>query len=189
MAGLNPAPITRAPAQAPQRPAAQSGRRTGKGRVAEIDETEQPKKSKKKLIIVLVVVALLGVVFLKEKSKFIKPHYSLAHPAPNGQVYALPTSSPITVTTANGDLVQTGVALQLTTVANTKELTEDEPALENAVISVLGSDTYSQLLSPAGRAQARQEILQRIQQVLGTVDGSPQVTKVFFTGSFVLQQQ
>jgi flagellar basal body-associated protein FliL len=145
------------------------------------------KPKKKKLPLIIGAVVVLALIGFKEKGLFLKPHYAPGHPAPDGLVYPLPTTSPITVTTADGKLVQTGIALQLTTVANTKELTKDEPAIENAVISVLGSDTYAQLLSPSGRAAAQQAMLRQIQQILGPVDGSPQVVQVLFTGSFVLQ--
>jgi flagellar basal body-associated protein FliL len=146
---------------------------------------KEPKKSKKKLVIgVVVVLALVG---FKEKGMFIKPHYSASHPAPNGQVYALPTSSPFTVTTSDGHLVQTNVALQLTTVASTKKLTSDEPAIEAVVVNVLGGSTYPDLLSSAGRTAAAGQILKGIQSVLGPVDGSVQLSQVFFTGTFVLQ--
>lgn len=144
-----------------------------------------PKKSKKKLVIGLVaVVALVG---FKEKGLFIKPHYTASHPAPNGQIYELPTSSPFTVTTSDGHLVQTNVALQLTTVASTKKLTSDEPAMEAVVVDVLGESTYPDLLSSAGRTAAAGEILKGIQTVLGPVDGSVQLSAVYFTGTFVLQ--
>ena len=166
-------------------PAGKKGKKNKKGKEVAADGTEQPKKKKTKLIIgVVVVLALVG---LKEKGMFIKPHYSAAHPAPAGMIYPLPTTSPFTVTTADGHMVQTNVALQLTTAANQKKLATDEPAIENAVIQVLGSDTYSTLLSPAGRTQAQQAILARVQAILGPSEGSPQVTQVLFTGTFVLQ--
>jgi flagellar basal body-associated protein FliL len=145
-----------------------------------------PKKKKKtKLIIgLLVVVALVG---FKEKGLFLKPHYLPGHPAPAGAIYPLPTTNPFTVTTADGHTVQTDVAFQLTTVANTKELAKDEPAFEAIVVSVLGGMTYAQLLPASGRAAAEAAILKQVQALLGPVDGSPQVTQVMFTGTFVLQ--
>ena len=167
-------------------PAGKKGKKSKKGKDVAADGTEQPKKKKKTKLIIGVVV-VLALVGLKEKGMFIKPHYSAAHPAPAGPVYPLPTASPFTVTTADGHMVQTNVALQLTTAANQKKLGTDEPAIENAVIQVLGSDTYSTLLSPAGRAQAQQEILSKVQAILGPSEGSPQVTQVLFTGTFVLQ--
>lgn len=172
------------PQQAPA-PAQPAGKgKKGKKGAAEGGE-EQPKKKKTKLIIGLVVVLALG--FYMEKGKFIKPHYSAAHPPAAGVVYPLPTTSPFTVSTADGHMVQTSVALQLTVAASTKTIGKDEPAIENAVIQVLGSDTYQQLLSPAGRTAAQQQILVKVQKILGKVDGGQQVTGVLFTGTFVLQ--
>lgn len=166
-------------------PVAAAGKTAKKGKGDAADGDAPPKKKKTKLIIGLVVV--LALVGFKEKGMFIKPHYTAAHPAPNGTVYPLPTTNPFTVTTADGHTVQTDVALELTTVASTKTLTADEPAIEAIVVSVLGSMTYAELLPPSGRQAAAAAILTRIQQLLGPVDGSPQVTKVLFTGTFVLQ--
>jgi len=151
------------------------------------DADAKPKKSTKKLKIVLGVVVLLALVGFKEKGVLLKPHYTPGHPAPNGVIYPLTNTAPFTVTTVNDQLVQTDVALQLTTVANAKKLAEDEPAIESDVISVLGSMTSTELLPPSGREQAAQAILAEVQKLLGPVDGSPQVSAVYFTGSFVIQ--
>lgn len=155
----------------------------GKG---DATDGEAPKKkSKVKLFVILFVV--LAAVGFKEKGLFIKPHYTAAHPAPAGAIYPLANTSPFTVTTEDGHTVETNVALQLTTVASTKVLAKDEPAIESIVINVLGSMTYGQLLPESGRQTAAAAILQQVQKLLGPVDGSPQVTGVMFTGSFVLQ--
>jgi len=175
------------PTASPVQAAAGRGKAVkGKGTTTDTaDGDAPPKKKKTKLIIgLLVVVALIG---FKEKGMFIKPHYAPGHPAPAGAIYPLPTTNPFTVTTADGHTVQTDVAFQLTTVANAKTLAKDEPAFEAIVVSVLGSMTYAQLLPPSGRAAAAAAILQRVQALLGPVDGSPQVTQVMFTGTFVLQ--
>jgi len=156
-----------------------------KGKKGAAGGDAKPKKKKLPMIIGLVLV--LALVGLKEKGMFIKPHYLPGHPAPDGAIYPLPNTSPFTVTTADDHLVQTNVALQLTTVANTKKLATEEPAIESTVISVLGSFTSTTLIQPAGRTEAAAEILTAVQKLLGPVDGSPQVVKVYFTGSFVVQ--
>jgi flagellar basal body-associated protein FliL len=193
MTMTSPAPVPQGPRSLPGGRQTPGGTRGTSGAPARggtkgKGEDGSTKPKKKKLPLLIGAVVLLALIGFKEKGLVLKPHYQPGHPAPDGVVYPLPTTSPITVTTADGDLVQTGIALQLTTVANSKELTKDEPAIENAVISVLGSDTYAQLLSPSGRAAAQQAMLARIQQILGPVDGSPQVVQVLFTGSFVLQK-
>jgi len=172
------------PVATPTPGAPASGKDT-KGKKAAPAGDAKPKKKKLPMIIGLVV--LLALVGLKEKGMFIKPHYAPGHPAPDGAVYTLANTSPFTVTTADNHLVQTNVALQLTTVANTKKLATEEPAIENAVITVLGASTSTELIQPAGRAEAAGEILSAVQKLLGPVDGSPQVVKVYFTGSFVVQ--
>lgn len=151
-------------------------------------ESDAPEvKSKKKLKIIVGVVVLLALVAFKEKGMLLHAHYSAGRPAPNGAIYPLTNTTPFTVTTVNDQLVQTDVALQLTTVANTKKLEADEPAIESDVISVLGSMTSTELLPPSGRTEAARAILVEVQKLLGSVDGSPQVTEVYFTGSFVIQ--
>lgn len=154
----------------------------GKG---DADDEAPKKKGKGKLVIGLVLV--LALVGFKEKGMFIKPHYTAAHPAPNGEIYPLANTSPFTITTEDGHTVETNVALQLTSVASAKTLAKDEPAIESIVIQVFGSMSYGQLLPPSGRATAQAAILQQVQKLLGPVDGSPQVSQVLFTGSFVLQ--
>lgn len=175
LGGRSTGPVAAEPAAA--------GKGKGKGDAA--DGEEPKKKGKSKLIIGLVVV--LALVGFKEKSMFIKPHYTAAHPAPNGTIYPLANTSPFTITTEDGHTVETNVALQLTSVASAKTLAKEEPAIEAIVINVFGGMTYGQLLPPSGRATAQAAILQQVQKLLGPVDGSPQVTQVLFTGSFVLQ--
>jgi flagellar FliL protein len=176
---LAPQPVPAAPADTGKK-----GKKGKKGK-GEAADGEAPKKSKKKLFIILgVVIALIG---FKEKSMFIKPHYTAAHPAPAGVIYPLANTSPFTVTTEDGHTVETDVALQCTTVASAKTLAKDEPAIENIVVAVFGGMTYGQLLPETGRQTAAAAILQQVQKLLPPVDGSPQVTGVLFTGSFVLQ--
>lgn len=174
-----------APASDPRQAPSQPPRRSPTTSLLAPPATTKPKS--KKLKIIVGVMVLLVLVGFKEKGMIFKPHYTTGHPAPNGVIYPLTNTAPFTVTTVNDQLVQTDVALQLTTVADTKELTGDEPAIESDVISVLGSMTSTELLPPSGRTAAAQAILADVQKLLGPVDGSPQVTKVYFTGSFVIQ--
>lgn len=183
MPNSGPAP-TLAPRPAAAEPAPASSKKGAKGK-GDAEGEEAPKKSKAKLFIILFVV--LALVGFKEKSLFIKPHYTTAHPAPAGAIYPLANTSPFTITTTDGHTVETNVALQLTSVASAKKLAKDEPAIENIVITVLGNMTYGELLPESGRQTAAAQILQEIQKLLGPVEGSPQVTQVLFTGSFVLQ--
>ncbi len=163
---------------APAGRTATKGAKGGKGGAA----GEEPKKSKKKLVIILVVVVLL--VGFVGKSKFLKPHFKPGQAVPLG---VIDTLDQLTVNLSDGHMAQATIALQLTTVANTKKITTDIPRFEDAAISVLGAQTYPGLLAPGGRDAVKAAILQRCQQITGVVDGAAQqIVAVYFTG-FVLQ--
>lgn len=151
-----------------------------KGKAAGGDDT--PKKSKKKLVIVAVVV-LLAVGYVA-KGKLLKAHYKPGQPVPLGTIDTL---DQLTVNLSDGHMAQATIALQLTTVANQKEITADMPRFEDAAITVLGAETYPSLLTTAGKTAVKTEILHRCQQIVGTVDGAAQqIVAVYFTG-FVVQ--
>ncbi len=159
----------------------------GKGRAAKAAKAkgakgEGPKKSKKKLVIIAVVL-LLAVGYVA-KGKLMKPHYQPGQPVPLGTIDTL---SQLTVNLADGHMAQATIALQLTTVANQKEITADQPRFEDAIITILGAQSYPTLLTTAGKTAVKAAILQRCQQIVGTVDGAAQqIAAVYFTG-FVMQ--
>ena len=138
------------------------------------------KKSKKKLIIILVVLLLVG---FEAKSMLLKPHYKPGQPVPLGAIIPL---DQLTVNMSDGHLVQASISLQMTAVAS-KSTANDVPRYDDAAITVLGSETYDQLLAPGGRAEAKAEILALCQKISPPVDGAAQeVSAVYFT-SFVVQ--
>jgi len=142
---------------------------------------DKPKKKKlPKLIVVLVV--LLGGAYVA-KGMLIKPHYKPGQIAPNGQVQTL---DQLTVNLSDGHLVQATIVLQLTTVAATKTLNDDQPQFDDAAISVIGEQTYAGLLAPGGRDALKVQLLQRFQKIAGKAYGSQEVSAVYFTG-FVIQ--
>jgi len=145
--------------------------------------TAAPAKKGKKLRLLAVAVVVLGAGGFVAKGKFLKPHYRPGQVAPNGQVDTL---DQLTVNLADGHLVQATIALQLTTVANAKAIAADQPRFEDAAISVLGAQTYAGLIASGGRDAVKATLLQRFQQITGPVDGSPQVSAVYYTG-FVIQ--
>ena len=57
------------------------------------------------------------------------------------------------------------------------ELASQNPRIRDAMIMLLSSKSYNDLSSQAGKLQLKNEILDRINQVLG----APKVTRVFFT--------
>ncbi|MGH9088504.1 MAG: flagellar basal body-associated FliL family protein, partial [Acidimicrobiales bacterium] len=134
-------------------------------------------------LILVAVLLLLGAGYMV-KGRSHKVVYKPGQPVPAGKVSSLGT---LTVNTSDGHLVQVGIDLQLTKVAESKTISTDQPQLRNAAIADLGDQTYTGLLAPTGRSALQQQLLASFQQVLGPVDGAaPQVSAVYFT-SFVLQ--
>ena len=144
-------------------------------------EEEKPKKKKLPKII-MVLVVLLGGAYVA-KGMLIKPHFKHGQIAPNGQVQTL---DQLTVNLSDGHLVQTTIVLQLTTVASTKTLTDEQPEFDDAAISVIGGQTYAGLLAPGGRDAMKTALLQKFQTIAGKQFGSEEISAVYFTG-FVIQ--
>lgn len=141
---------------------------------------KEGKRSKKKLIIVVVVLLVGGFV---AKSILLKPYYKPGQPVPLGLILPL---DQLTVNMADGHLVQASISLQLTKVAS-KALSNDVPRFDDAAITVLGAQTYDELLAPGGRQAVKAQILALCQKIAPRVDGyAQQVTSVYFT-SFVVQ--
>lgn len=179
-AGARPAP--RGPVGLAGQP---GGTEKAAGPAAATDaEAGGKKKGKKKLVLVLVALLVLGGAGYMMKGRSHKVVYKPGQPVPAGKVSSLGT---LTVNTSDGHLVQVGIDLQLTAVAQSKTVSGDQPQLRNAAIADLGSQTYSGLLAPTGRSSLQQQLLASFQHVLGPVDGAaPQVSAVYFT-SFILQ--
>lgn len=147
-------------------------------------EESTKKGSKKKLIIIgaVVLVLVLGLYMVKGRSHHVV--YKAGEPVPAGKVVSIGT---ITANTADGHLVQAGMDLQLTIVANPKTEAADAPQFTNAAIGDLANWTYAQLLTASGRTGLQKQLLTSFQKILGTTDGAAeQVSAVYFT-SFILQ--
>lgn len=147
--------------------------------------TAEPAKKKSKLPIIIAIVVVLAVGGYVAKGKFLKPHYSLKHPAPLGVIDDL-GGGQLTVNLSDGHLVQVSLAIQLTSVADQKKIDSEVPIFQDATISVLGAQTYSSLLAPGGRQAVKQQLLERFQQIAGNADGVAQITAVYYT-SFIIQ--
>jgi flagellar basal body-associated protein FliL len=167
----------------PAAPAAGAGAKAKK-------KAKKPKATGKKRLVKPVgglVFAFLAFHMLEPK--FVKPHYSTTHPAPNGAIIELATSggsASITTNLSDGHLAQLSISLQMSSVASSKTEVKNEDALMGDTIAIIGTKNYNQLLAPSGRAQLRSQLLSAYQQVLGQTEGAQQVTGVYFT-SFVLQ--
>ena len=144
------------------------------------DNEDAPKKSKKKLIIIVVVLLLVA---FEAKGMLLKPHYKPGQTVPAGAILPL---DQLTVNMSDGHLVQASISLQLTKLA-AKTTSTDVPRFDDVAITVLGAQTYDQLLAPGGREYVKAEILKLCQKIAPQVDGAAeQVSAVYFT-SFVVQ--
>jgi flagellar basal body-associated protein FliL len=157
---------------------------------AEGKKAKKPKATGKKRLVKPIgglVFALL--VFHVVSPKFIKPHYDAAHPVPNGSIIELGTvggTTQITTNLSDGHLAQISISLQMTKVGSSKTEGKLEDELMGDTISIIGAETYDELLPQSGRAALANQLLATYQRVLPPVDGAPEVSGVYFT-SFVLQ--
>ncbi len=150
-------------------------------KAAEGDSGEKAKKKKpiKPIIMVLVLLLVAHVVM----GKVIKPHYRPGAKVPAGAIVDLGS---ITTNLADGHLAQVAVSMQTTVAASSKQVDKLTPELIGSTVSVLGGETYAELLPAAGRAALRRDLLRIFQHELGPNEGAQQVSAVYFT-SFVLQ--
>ncbi len=142
-----------------------------------------PKKSKKKLFMILGVLVLL-IGGYEAKSILLAPHYAPGQKVPDGKIVPL---DQITVNTTNDHYVQLNISLQLTVVANSSTITADMPRFDDAVISVIGSETSTQLLAPGGKDAAKAAILKKVQKIAGTTAGAAQQVSAVYYTNIVIQ--
>lgn len=142
-------------------------------------DAASPRRPRRRLLVVLaLVVAVLasGAVYGR----------GLLHRGPvpvrPAAIVVLPS---MTLNLADGHLLQVTTALQTSTVTDQARLAARQPRLLDATLSTLGADTYTELLTPAGRASAKAALLAAFSQVLGSRPG-PQLLAVYFT-QFVMQ--
>lgn len=144
---------------------------------------QKGKRGRKLLAVAALVLLIAGAGFFVEKKLMVHPKLNPKDPPP-GALVSLPQ---LTLNLADGSDLQVQLALRLSTVANTKEITTDQPLFANAEISVFGSETYASLLTPQGKAAAKAALLARFQAIALPVQKVPQVITVYFT-QFVMQQ-
>lgn len=163
-------------------PSKAKGKAPAKGSSPPEEEGKKKGGKKKLIIVVAVVVLLLGVYMVKFRKH--TPVYKAGQPVPNGKVVSIGT---ITANTSDGHLVQAGIDLQLTVVADTKQEATDAPQFTNAAIGDLANWTYAQLLTNTGRSGLQKQLLTSFQKILGPTDGAAEeISAVYFT-SFILQ--
>ena len=137
------------------------------------EDTATPKSRKKMLTLGLAAVLAVAVAFAGYRM-FLGPASAQAAPEA-GAVVAL---EPITVNLADGHYLKVGVALQAT--ADAEEEVDGSRALD-AAIDQFSNMKVAQLSTPAGRRQAKQALVKRLDTAY-----EGHVMDVYFT-EFVMQ--
>ncbi|MDL2313421.1 flagellar basal body-associated FliL family protein [Desulfovibrio sp. OttesenSCG-928-C14] len=169
--------------------------------MAQDDEVPQKKKkSKAKWIILIFLILMLGGGYFVAKSmglldKFLPGSDAATQgeqAAQSGTVITTPTSAQRTASfpyflvnlsdPAGNRYVRMTLEVEVISPEVIKELEIQNPRIRDAMIMLLSSKRFSDVSSQAGKLQLKNEILDRINQVLG----GPKVSRVFFT-EFVVQ--
>lgn len=163
---------------------AEAGAEEGKGK---------HKKGKGNLVpAVVVAVGLLGAAFMMKGGGGGKAAAAVAAAGTSGttsttidakSLAQVAKLDDITLNLADGHYLKLGLALQLGKKATVTDYTTGGAAARalDLAISLLGNDSYGQLMQPAGRAQAEGELEKAI---VGAYGG--QVEDIYFT-DFVMQ--
>lgn len=166
----------------------------GKGKRKDKDKSKDKAEGKsgggrKKLVLVAVLLLVVaGVGYMK----FVRKPPPVGKPQA-GRIVQLPTQ---TLNLSDGHLLQVGVAVQLTTVADPAVLSSVQPRLENIVLSKLAPFTYHQLLTSKGRSAAQHRVSVAIVKLVDSTaatsakpklqPGETEAMSAFFT-TFLMQ--
>jgi flagellar FliL protein len=138
-----------------------------------------PKKNggKKKLIIVVVVLALGGGAYFTlgmKKKPLPKTGDPMAAPATAKTLAQIAKLEDITLNLSDGHFLKLGLALQLAPKAPVTDYTSGGAASKalDLAIDVFGSSSYSQLVKPTQRDQAKDKLSQAVVKAYnGQVEG------------------
>jgi flagellar protein FliL len=162
----------------------------------EDDPLEPDGGRRKKLLILipgllLVVAVGLGAVLVPEKVRFWgskegkaarEDHAKANHAEKQGYIYSM---EPFLVNLAD---TETSRYLKIKIEVESRESKDNEeygkrlPQLRDAVLTVLSSKTYPEIFDSEGKRKLKEEILQKINQLLGTF----QIKMIYFN-EFVVQ--
>ncbi len=165
---------------------------------------EKPRKSKKKIIIIIVALLLLsliggGALFwfkMREPSAPVPAATETTTqtsttqnqqpvtdiPRSNTQIVPLPTFTVNLSDAATTRYLKAGMEIEVSSPDAAQEIQNQMVKIRDAIIILLSSKTYADLSTPEGKAQLKNEVASRINQILGT----PRVVRVYFT-EFVVQ--
>lgn len=169
-------------------------------------QEEKPRKSKKKIIIIIVALLLLsliggGAIFWFKMREPAAPvpattaETSTAQsnttqnqqtvtdiPRSNTQIVPLPVFTVNLSDAATTRYLKVGMEIELSSPEAAQEIQNQMVKIRDSIIILLSSKTYADLSTPVGKAQLKNEVASRINQILGT----PRVVRVYFT-EFVVQ--
>ena len=161
-------------------------------------EEQEPKKkkSKKKFIIILLILLLLlgGGGFAAYHFGFLNLSMILGgggnatEAAPTTREEAAEPATPTTVVAVQpfvvnlanpigSKIVRLTMELEMIDEASVKQLNQEMVKVRDSIILLLSSKTYTDLAPMEGKLQLKNEIVERVNQILG----GPKVTKVYFT--------
>lgn len=139
--------------------------------------------SKKLLIIIAVAVILLGgggfagyKIFLGADKKQEEKH-------PKEETVVVPLD-PFVLNLSNNRYLKFTVHLELSSKEHEKLVTEKIPLLRDAIIMLMSNKSSQSLASPEGKARAKEEILSRINEVMGS---EGKICKNIYFTEFVMQ--
>ncbi len=157
------------------------------------EELEVPKGSNKIMLILIIIIVIAGGVI----------GFLLLRPAPkSGTDAAAPEAETQTtaLTTKNGPLMpldsfivnladqditrylKASITIELGREGLQESIGKQDPMLRDAVITLIGSTTFQQIRTPAGKKSLRKELVKKMSEIVGP----NKIRRVFFT-EFVVQ--
>ncbi|MDR2892083.1 MAG: flagellar basal body-associated FliL family protein [Deltaproteobacteria bacterium] len=164
--------------------------------MSQTDEIPRKKKGKKKWIFLLLLLLIIGGGgFGAYKLGFLDGVLGAVSSAPEQETTAEGSTTTIETPTSNlrtaslapfvanladplgNRYIRMTLEVEVLSPEVINELKVQNPRIRDAMIMLLSSKTYTELSTQAGKLRLKNEILDRINQVLG----GPKVTRVFFT--------
>lgn len=166
--------------------------------MAQDDEAPPKKKSKLKWIILILLILLLGgggfaaysfgvlndvlgIVDTEDGTADSNAAKGPEGAPPISNVVALPNFTVNLLDPLGRHFLTLDIEVEVLSTAVIKELEAQKPRIRDSIIMLLSSKTYSELSAPEGKLLLKNEILDRINQILG----GPKVVQVFFNNIVV----
>lgn len=159
----------------------------------EVVETPVPGKKRWPLVVgaVVVLLAIGGGAFAfmhKAPPAGDKAKTQEAHPLARTELY-LPLDPAFVVNLREGDALrylQVGITLMSHDPKSFDVVKNADPVIRNALLLLFSSQSYAEMVDPAGRTQLQAKALAAVQEIVKERTGRPGVDALYFT-SFVIQ--